>query len=36
MLKQIALAFLLLGTVLTIGGISLAPTAAFATPPDPC
>ena len=30
MLKRIALAFLLLGTVLATGGISLAPTAALA------
>ena len=38
MFKRIALALLLLGTVLATGGISLAPTAAFAhaEPPDPC
>jgi len=38
MLKRIALAFLLVGTLLAAGSISLAPTAAFAhaEPPDPC
>jgi hypothetical protein len=36
MVKRIALALLLLGTVLATGGISLAPTAALAAPPDPC
>jgi hypothetical protein len=36
MLKRIALALLLLGTVMTTAGISLAPTAALAEPPDPC
>jgi hypothetical protein len=38
MLKRIALAFLLVGTLVAAGSISLAPTAAFAheEPPDPC
>jgi hypothetical protein len=36
MFKRIALALLLLGTVMVTAGISLAPTAALAEPPDPC
>ena len=36
MLKRIALALLLVGTVVTTAGISLAPTVAFAFPPNPC
>ncbi len=38
MLKRIALAFLLVGTLIAAGSISLAPTAALAhaEPPDPC
>jgi len=35
MLKRIALALLLLGTVVTMAGISFAPTAAFAFPHNP-
>jgi hypothetical protein len=36
MLKRIALALLLLGTMLGAGTVSLAPTTARAEPPDHC
>ena len=36
MLKRIALAFLLLGTMLAAGSVPLAPAMAHAEPPDPC
>jgi hypothetical protein len=36
MLKRIALAFLLLGTVVAAGTVSAAPAFAKTEPPDPC